>query len=709
MNLDNSKEVELLVEERKLEDTLNILNDEILNYISKRKHIINYILEYRKNFVDEYKDDEDLLIEYFDHEKYVKEEAFKTIDRRLKELTVLKDSPYFGRITFTEDDEETVDNLYIGRFGVTPEGTFDPLIVDWRAPVASLFYNGNIGKASYKAPAGEIDVDILGRRQYIIKKGQLKGMFDSALDIKDDILQMVLSENSNEKLKDIITTLQKEQDEIIRKDKNTTVIVNGVAGSGKTTVALHRVAYLLYNYRKQLENRVLILGPNTIFIEYISQVLPSLGEVGVKQQTFLNFALEEIDEDINVMDFGEYMEKILSGDQNFIKKVKRKRSEDYIKELDKYIDEMNEDYFKFEPIKYFSEEIISLKEIEELFNKYYGYMPLFKRSEKIKRVLISKIKDKRDEKVRELKKEIEEYKKSLTKDQLLIESNDIEFRKRLKIREIVREVINSREDLERWIKRENIIRLYNSKFNDNEELTIDDLAPILYMMIKLEDKKSKDQIKHVVIDEGQDYTLLQFKIIKELTGANSFTIVGDKNQRFISGDSNPAMISLNNILFNKTDIYELNKSYRSTYEIMDFANKYLKDDKIVPLVRKGKDVEVVKVRERDDFIKSINEKIHDFKEDGLESIAVITRNIEDIEKIYKELREKNNIIKFSNENIIYNGGLVIIPSYYAKGLEFDGVIIADINSEEEKNHYEEDLVNYIMATRALHRLAVIKE
>lgn len=709
MNLDNSKEVELLVEERKLEDTLNILNDEILNYISKRKHIINYILEYRKNFVDEYKDDEDLLIEYFDHEKYVKEEAFKTIDRRLKELTVLKDSPYFGRITFTEDDEETVDNLYIGRFGVTPEGTFDPLIVDWRAPVASLFYNGNIGKASYKAPAGEIDVDILGRRQYIIKKGQLKGMFDSALDIKDDILQMVLSENSNEKLKDIITTLQKEQDEIIRKDKNTTVIVNGVAGSGKTTVALHRVAYLLYNYRKQLENRVLILGPNTIFIEYISQVLPSLGEVGVKQQTFLNFALEEIDEDINVMDFGEYMEKILSGDQNFIKKVKRKRSEDYIKELDKYIDEMNEDYFKFEPIKYFSEEIISLKEIEELFNKYYGYMPLFKRSEKIKRVLISKIKDKRDEKVRELKKEIEEYKKSLTKDQLLIESNDIEFRKRLKIREIVREVINSREDLERWIKRENIIRLYNSKFNDNEELTIDDLAPILYMMIKLEDKKSKDQIKHVVIDEGQDYTLLQFKIIKELTGANSFTIVGDKNQRFISGDSNPAMISLNNILFNKTDIYELNKSYRSTYEIMDFANKYLKDDKIVPLVRKGKDVEVVKVLERDDFIKSINEKIHDFKEDGLESIAVITRNIEDIEKIYKELREKNNIIKFSNENIIYNGGLVIIPSYYAKGLEFDGVIIADINSEEEKNHYEEDLVNYIMATRALHRLAVIKE
>lgn len=709
MNLDNSKEVELLVEERKLEDTLNILNDEILNYISKRKHIINYILEYRKNFVDEYKDDEDLLIEYFDHEKYVKEEAFKTIDRRLKELTVLKDSPYFGRITFTEDDEETVDNLYIGRFGITPEGTFDPLIVDWRAPVASLFYNGNIGKASYKAPAGEIDVDILGRRQYIIKKGQLKGMFDSALDIKDDILQMVLSENSNEKLKDIITTLQKEQDEIIRKDKNTTVIVNGVAGSGKTTVALHRVAYLLYNYRKQLENRVLILGPNTIFIEYISQVLPSLGEVGVKQQTFLNFALEEIDEDINVMDFGEYMEKILSGDQNFIKKVKRKRSEDYIKELDKYIDEMNEDYFKFEPIKYFSEEIISLKEIEELFNKYYGYMPLFKRSEKIKRVLISKIKDKRDEKVRELKKEIEEYKKSLTKDQLLIESNDIEFRKRLKIREIVREVINSREDLERWIKRENIIRLYNSKFNDNEELTIDDLAPILYMMIKLEDKKSKDQIKHVVIDEGQDYTLLQFKIIKELTGANSFTIVGDKNQRFISGDSNPAMISLNNILFNKTDIYELNKSYRSTYEIMDFANKYLKDDKIVPLVRKGKDVEVVKVRERDDFIKSINEKIHDFKEDGLESIAVITRNIEDIEKIYKELREKNNIIKFSNENIIYNGGLVIIPSYYAKGLEFDGVIIADINSEEEKNHYEEDLVNYIMATRALHRLAVIKE
>ncbi|MDU7965073.1 MAG: AAA family ATPase, partial [Clostridium perfringens] len=335
----DKKDIEFLVEEKKLEEVSNILNEEMLSYINKRKFVTQYILDYRKNAVEEYKDDEDKLIEYFDHERYVKEQAFTTIDKKLKELTILKESPYFGRVTFND-------------------------LEFWRAPVASLFYHGSLGEASYTSPDGPIKCDIEGRRQIIVKKGELKGVFDSAIDVKDDILQMVLSNNSSDKLKDVIMTIQQEQDEIIRKERTSNIVVNGVAGSGKTTIALHRVAYLLYNYRKELEDKVLILGPNGIFMEYISQVLPSLGEVGVKQETFASFALKEMDSELYIMSFDKYLEKILSKDKEFIEDAKYKNSYEIIKNLDNLVKEMDKDYFHVEDVKYFGDLVISKEEIE---------------------------------------------------------------------------------------------------------------------------------------------------------------------------------------------------------------------------------------------------------------------------------------------------------------------------------------------------------
>lgn len=234
--MEHNKEV--FFEEKKLEQVLNILEIETLNYITKRKYITEYILEARKKYIEEYKDDEDQVIQYFDHENYIKEEYYKMIDKRLKEIVILKDSPYFGKITFSEDENQ--DTLYIGRFGVSREGEVEPVIVDWRAPVSSLFYKGTLGKASYISPDGEVNVNLEERRQFLIKKGTLMGMFDSALDVKDEILQMVLTANSSDKLKDIVMTIQEEQDNIIRAPKNGVVMVDGVAGSGKTTIALHR-------------------------------------------------------------------------------------------------------------------------------------------------------------------------------------------------------------------------------------------------------------------------------------------------------------------------------------------------------------------------------------------------------------------------------------------------------------------------------------
>ncbi|EHK2442820.1 AAA family ATPase [Clostridium perfringens] len=702
----DKKDIEFLVEEKKLEEVSNILNEEMLSYINKRKFVTQYILDYRKNAVEEYKDDEDKLIEYFDHERYVKEQAFTTIDKKLKELTILKESPYFGRVTFNDLEFDQKDTLYVGRFGVTPEGSYEPVIVDWRAPVASLFYHGSLGEASYTSPDGPIKCDIEGRRQIIVKKGELKGVFDSAIDVKDDILQMVLSNNSSDKLKDVIMTIQQEQDEIIRKERTSNIVVNGVAGSGKTTIALHRVAYLLYNYRKELEDKVLILGPNGIFMEYISQVLPSLGEVGVKQETFASFALKEMDSELYIMSFDKYLEKILSEDKEFIEDAKYKNSYDIIEDLDNLVKEMDKDYFHVEDVKYFGDLVISKEEIEEMFNKHYEYMPLFRRSEKIKRIILSKIKDKRDEKVWELNEEIRKEKEKLTPEELLIEENNLEFRRKLRIREIVKEVMDSRAKLDSWISREDVLDIYD-RFNGNKkEYTINDLAPILYLAIKLEGKKATKDYRHVVIDEAQDYSPLQFKVVRELTGTKYFTVVGDVNQRLIKYSDLAPMMELGKIFDDvNPEIYNLNKSYRSTYEIMEYANKYLDEDRIIPIVRHGKPVEEIEFHNNEELSESIIESLKEFSNEGLESIAIITRDKEELEKVYNLISNKVHLVKFDNEDVLYKGGNVIIPSYFAKGLEFDGVIIVENGSSKDEN---EDLIKYIMSTRALHRLKEIQ-
>lgn len=696
-----NKDLEFIMEEGKLDETLKILNNEILNYLSKRKNITDYIVDYRKKVIEEYRDDEDKVIEYFDHENYVKEEAFKTIDKRLKEFTILKDSPYFGKITFTEEDEGA-EEFYIGRFGLTPEDSYDPVIVDWRAPVASLFYKGTLGETTYECPNGAINANLLGRRQLIVKKGELKGLFDSAIDVKDDILQMVLTSNSSEKLKDIVMTIQEEQDEIIRAPKDKVVVVNGVAGSGKTTIALHRVSYLLYNFRKQFGDKVLILGPNDIFMDYIGQVLPTLGESGVTQMTFQNFAISEIGLEEPVKGFSEYIEEAMSGNEEALKEYKYKSSKKFTELLDKTLEKMNEEYFEIQPVRFFDEEIVSVDEIKELFTKYYGYMPLFRRSEKIKRILTSKIKDKRDELVRELEANIKEEISKLSPDELEIEKNNLLFKRRIRIREIVRGVMNSRDELESWINHEDTVSLYK-RITNTEALGYMDLAGILYLMVMLEGKKCKKEYKHVVIDEAQDYNTTQFKLIKELTGCKSYTIVGDSNQRLITTLEEPAMLNLEEVFGDAVKEFSLLKSYRSTQQIMEYASQFLNEDKVIPLVREGEPIIEEETTSKEDLVETIVSIIEDYQEDGLESIAVITKNKENMPEISGLLKERIKIMSFDRDDLIYNGGNVLIPAYYAKGLEFDGVIILEEGEETPS------LVKYIMCTRALHRLSIIKK
>lgn len=701
------REIQIEIEKEKLKATLNIIDEETQKVVKKRKSFMGELLEYRKKFIEEYRDDEDRVIEYFDHEKFVTEEAFNYMDKRLKELTALKESPYFGRIDFREEDYG-IENIYIGKFGLIKEGDFEPIIVDWRAPVSSLFYEGKVGIANYKAPKGEVPVEILGRRQYIIKNSILKGMFNSELDVKDEILQMVLSKNANDKLTDIIMTIQKEQDAIIRESYLKTIIVNGVAGSGKTTIALHRVAYLLYNNRKKLEDKILILGPNGIFMDYISNVLPSLGETAVKQDTFWDMSEKLLNLDREVIPHKEYLESIIEGDEELTQDFLYKTSGEYIEALDNLIKYLEESKFKPRSVKFMGKEVFGETEIDELYNKHYKYMALYKRVAKIKRIIIARLKDFRNEEVRNINKTYEEKIKSLSKEELKLNENHLEFQRKNLIREVIKEFKKTKESL-KWLHTEDVVSLYK-EFNKYKKLTPEDLAPILYLKINLEAYKLNSEIKHVIVDEAQDLSEIQLLVIRKITGASAFTILGDKNQRILPLKGKLPMESLSE-LYEDLDIkyYNLDKSYRSTVEIMEYANKFLEKDIIVPLVRNGDEVWEKEVHTEETLEECLLERILRYKEEGYESIAVICKDINQCKKLYENIKHRVHIRLLDSDDLIYKGGIVIIPSYFAKGLEFDGVVlIMDEKNEQDRQYIDSRKMNYIMATRALHKLSVLK-
>ncbi len=695
------KQLEFAVEEERLKNVIEVISSEIYKCIDKRKFITNAILDYRKNALEEFKDDEDKIIEYFDHENYIKEESFRSTDKKLKELTILKTSPYFGKVTFREDDYG-IEDIYIGRFGVTLEETFESLIVDWRAPISALFYNGSGGEGKYISPDGEITTSILARMQYIIKKGKLEGLFNSQVDIKDEILQMVLSKNSSDKLKDIVMTIQKEQDNIIRQDKNKIIVVDGVAGSGKTTIALHRVAYLIYNNRELLENKVLILGPNRIFIDYISNVLPTLGETGVFQTTFLDLALEHVNVD-DVIEVKEVMEKILSGDINFEKEILYKRSLQFKDDLDKLVEKLEEESCNCSEVIFNDKIIVTKESIIKMFTEELTSLPLFRRSKKIKRILFAKINDARDEAFRNIQKECQEEKDSYEPDKLIFHINDIDFKRKLKIRELVSHVIEVRKTLS-YLDENNIENIYE-EFNGSSEYTEEDIIGILYLKVKLQGLKLKREVKHLVVDEAQDYSPLQFIVLKELVNTKSMTIVGDSNQQLIvSGGS--SLDSISDIFpCDLIEVFKLNKSYRSTKEIMEYSNRYIDNVSIVPMVRTGAPVEKLEASSEIELKGRIVEAVNKLKENNLDNIAVITKTLTSAEEIWGLINDEVPSKIIEKDNLHIAEGVMVMPSYYAKGLEFDGAIVI----EDFKGENYVDNLMYIMCTRALHNLVVIKK
>lgn len=683
------------------------IGHEIENRLRSLSDLKQEIVDYRKFLFEEIPQKQHHMM---NQDNPIREANYTATYERVGELSRMYYQPYFGMICFKDPDESDTESYYIGKHGLSDHG--EPIILDWRTPVASLFYQQRLGEMSYKAPSGTFEVELLKRRQYILRNGILKGMFDSEIDIKDDILQMVLSGNSGSRLKDIIATIQKEQDDIIREPLEHNVMLNGVAGSGKTTIILHRIAYLLYNYRSRLQDNILIIGPNQLFMEYISDVLPDLGEQkGAFQMTISDLAREIVAPKRPVMDTAEYYKKIAQDSVRFRKDMARKTAASFKSELDGAFRDYEEKQSAAEDLVFQEHLLMSAEERNRLFFKTHSKLPYIRRIQKIMRLIRHRLKDLRNDTVRRLMKA---YQKQIQKaksesnyyraEELKTESYDV-------LRKYLKEVYAYTKSLRTLYEIPDPEMWYGDliRKSPQDAWTEDDLCALLYVYCKLHGRGAYP-VKHLVIDEAQDVSAFGFLMLKLLTGAESYTIVGDTNQR-IKGTAHVSMMNDWKKLMRPAELerlvyYNLRLSYRSTPQIMEYAASFLEDHERAETVdREGTPVMTSAFSGAANLAAQVSQVLSDMRAQGRERIAFLCRTAREadrIEKILRRCREDCDVIRSEKDSI--TGELAVLPVYFAKGLEFDGVVMV-----EYKESQWDCWTSYILCTRALHQLVHFKE
>jgi DNA helicase-2/ATP-dependent DNA helicase PcrA len=598
----------------------------------------------------------------------------------LKKLHRIKGSPYFGRIDFTDDKEHVV---YLGITHLLKDNKH--LIYDWRAPISSLFYDYELGEASYKAPEGIIKGELTKKRQYKIVNGKLVNIFDNNINVTDEFLQEILTTTSTDHMKNIVNTIQREQNEVIRNTESPTLIVQGIAGSGKTSVALHRIAFLLYKLENLSANNILIFSPNNIFSEYISNVLPELGEANALETTFSDFAIKYITRYNKVESFASFIERYYIEPNVNKKLIKFKMSDDITKVIDNYIEELISNGEFINDVKIDNIIEYSRNELNDLFHNRYSRMSLFERIE----LMAEHICNVENKKYGKFGRSIE--------SKLW---NNFNVNKDLKVL------------FKNLFKSKCFIREYKEELSDNEinsfvnrkVLLYEDSLLWIYLQGKLQSFPYSSVIKQIVIDEAQDYNKLQYVILKKIFPRSSFTILGDINQNINPYYEYNSLYELKDIL-GDTKYIELNKTYRSSPEIIAFSNKIMGLEHVVS-VRHSNNYPVEMVNTTDIY--------NDLKNDIIEGrkhhkkIAIITKNHEEAEHIYNLLnRDFPELNYLSEHSEKFNHNLVVIPSYLSKGLEFDYVIVYtdkfDKYKENEKHLY------YVVVTRAQHQLKIYNQ
>ncbi len=584
----------------------------------------------------------------------------------LQRLFRIQNKPYFGSIRFKEEGSEEEDNIYIGITHV--EDKLDYYVHDWRSPICSMFYDYETGPASYKAPSGIIKGNIIKKRQYIIEDAELKHIFDNDLNISDSLLQEVLAEESSDKMKNIVNTIQEEQNKVIRNTEDKNLIVEGIAGSGKTSVALHRIAFLLYRIPNLTSSNVVVFTPNKVFSEYISNVLPELGEDNTYDMTFYDLLCQNINEYKDIENFTDFISRYYKSNVDNYDMVKYKQSDEIIKDIDSYINNLLSTIKFNNKLEYDNFIEIDTEELNNMLNYKYNRFPLFERIKEISKKIASN-----------------NYEGS-TKNASSIEK---------KLKELLNIKLDLKDIFNNFYQSE--YSKYKDKVND-KYLYYEDACIFLYIKSLLVGFNTNHVIKEIVIDEAQDYNKLQYLIIKKTFKTSNYTILGDTNQTINPYYKYDSLEELTSI-FESSKYITLTKTYRSTGKIIDYTNKILGLNHVTAIRNdKASDIIFRNNITKNDFLTDINNLKTISK-----SIAIITKNDKEAEKVYNMLKDDLDIMLIDGFGHIKRD-LVVVPSYVVKGLEFDSVII--YTDEDNKYQEKDKYLFYVACTRAQHNLII---
>lgn len=697
---------------------------------------------------------------------YVKQVVNSNKARELRHLETSRAKPYFGRIDFLKDETYEVDRVYIGKRGIVKSDTYDTVVVDWRAPISSLYYSGESKNAFYRIPNGIVRGEVQLKRNFAIEDGQIKGIYDGALKETidrevgdpeeyldegyiDEFLASTLNENNDGRLKDIVATIQSEQNDIIRALKDRPVVVQGVAGSGKTTIALHRLSYLIYNYQDTLASKkFMVFAPNKLFLNYISDVLPELGVEDVQQSTFLDWAAKLIKADLpkgwRIMDpnkplllfFGELPKKEKDRYQEWVREQEIVRRRMHFKgslackeALDRYIPYLINERIQFKSLRFMynkTQESFGLNGavIKQLFTEQYANLPLKNRVIALRKHLKQEISKQFYTHLRERKIDLD--KQGLAKFETKIEQIIENYLKDWPSFEVfaLYQTLMSEEALIRALVSPEItdevisdITSSSRQIFEENRIEAEDLAPLLYIKDAVEGLDQKLQFDHAVVDEAQDLSAMEIAIISRMTKMTSVTIVGDIAQGIHSYRGLHTWDDLVSGVFagRQVEYYKLEQSYRSTIEIMNWANlvlgkvNRLEGTQAVPVLRHGKEPELIRIASDKSgaLEKELVSRVEEMRSEKFVSIAIVTKTVEASKQLYKRLKKEiPDLVLLSAKDQEYPGGISVVPAFLTKGLQFDCVLIADVNEHMYQANEEDAKLLYVAMTRPVHRLAL---
>lgn len=602
------------------------------------------------------------------------------LERRHKKLLKLMRSPYFGRFDFLKTGEGSSEPIYIGVHHFHDELDHKTLIYDWRAPISSMFYDYEPGPAAYTAPSGEIKGQLTLKRQFRIRQGKMEFVIESGIQIVDDVLQEELSRASNDEgMKNIVATIQRDQNAIIRNDDAHTLIIQGVAGSGKTSIALHRIAYLLYRFKDTLSSAdILIISPNKVFADYIGNVLPELGEEQVAEIGMDTLAAELLDHDYRFETFMEQTTRLLENDDESLRaRITAKASPDILRAIDRYVDHVEKS--SFEAVQWRTgRKIVPDWFFAETWHKHRAIGV----TERIARVVRA------------------------AESQIGIHYNyDLRLDERQSLRKAVRGMVRSMtlrqayQGLFDWMDQPELFRATAGK------LEYADVFPLIHLKMRLQGVQNpRASVKHLLIDEMQDYTPVQYAVLGKLFSCRK-TVLGDATQSVNPYSASNAQQIQKALQSGMT--VKLTKSYRSTWEIMQFALTIAPNPELEAMKRHGAPPRLVRSARSADMILLLQNEISAFKQSEHNAMAIICKTQKQANRLHKALVADGGEVRLlASESTGFSSGTLICTAHMAKGLEFDRVIVADVSADKFSTEMDRHLL-YVACTRAMHELMLV--